>query len=288
MEKRLSSIIIVVFALYLIVKSSFYTVNEWERGLKFKFGEFSGEVIEPGWHLKWPIANTISKFDVRIQTLDADAEKFVTVKKEEILVDNFVKWKIRDLQQFYKANLGGNFKEAERKLASTVNSSLRDEVAKKEIEEVVHSDRLDIMKVVQEKLYKEAEALGIEVVDVRFKRVDLAGEILESAYNRMIRERKSIATEKRATGNGKANEIRANADNQRQILLANANREAQVIRGEGDAEATRIYAEAFGQDKEFYALYRSLEAYKNSFDSDGDIMIVEPDSEFFKYFKTDK
>ena len=288
MEKRLSSLVIIVFAFYLILKSSFYTVNEWERALKFKFGEFSGEMIEPGWHLKLPIANTISKFDIRIQTLDADAEKFVTIKKEEILVDNFVKWKIRDLRQFYKANLGGNFIEAERKLASTVNSSLRDEVAKKTISQVVHDDRVEIMKIVRSKLDKEAEALGIEVVDVRFKRVDLAREILESAYDRMISERQSIATEKRSTGKGEANEIRASADNQRQILLANANKEAQIIRGEGDAQATKIYADAFGQDEEFYALYRSLEAYKNAFDADGDIMVVEPDSEFFKYFKSDK
>ncbi len=284
MEKRLLPIIIVGALLFLIGKSSIFTVNEWERGLKFQFGEFSGEEIQPGLNFKIPVANTIKKYDIRIQTMDKSPERFLTINKEELLIDSFVKWKIKDLQQYFKSV---NTKaRAENRLQQKVNNSLKEQIAKRTIRQVAASDRTEIMQSVQKAVDEEAGLIGIEVVDVRLKRVDLADEIQGNVFDRMRSERQRIAKEKRAEGDEKAIQIKAGADRQKQVIIADAIREAQILRGDGDALSTKIYADAFGKDEDFYELFRSLNAYKKTFQSGNDLMVIDPKSDFFKYFQS--
>lgn len=264
--------------------STVFTVNQWERGLKFKFGEFSGEEIQPGLNFKLPLINTIQTYDVRIQTMDRAPERFITVNKEELLVDSFVKWKIKDLQTYFKTV---KFRAAaENRLEQKINNSLKAQIAKRTIADVVAGDRVEIMKLVQEAIVEEAVSIGIEVVDVRLKRVDLADQIQSNVYERMRSERQRIANEYRATGNEKAIAIRANADRTEVELVAEAEKKAQLTRGDADASATKIYADAFGKDAEFYEFYRSLNAYKQTFNSSGDLIILDPNSDFFKHFNS--
>lgn len=276
-------LILAVIAIGLL-SISVYTVNEWERALRFQFGEFSGEEIQPGIHFKTPIVNTIQKFDVRIQTLDRSSERFLSVDKEELLVDSFVKWRINELQKYYKTV--GTRANAENRLAQKINNSLKEQIAKRTIGEVVAGDRIEIMNIVQKAIDDEADTIGVEVIDVRLKRVDLADEIQGTVFNRMRTERQRIANEYRAEGDERAIAIRANADRQRIELVAEAEKNAQVLRGEADALATKTYADSFGQDASFYEFYRSLNAYKTTFGSAQDLIILEPDSEFFKHFKS--
>lgn len=266
--------------------SSVYTVDEWQRGLLFQFGEFKGDEIEPGLNFKVPFVNEVKKYDVRIQTMDKAPEKFFTVKKEELLIDSFVKWRIDNLQQFYKSV--GNKDRAENRLEQKVNNSLKEQIAKRTIGEVVAGDRAEIMSIVQKAVDLDAKGIGIKVIDVRLKRVDLADEIQSNVFARMRTERERIAKEKRATGSEQAETIRADAERQREITLAEATKKSEILRGEGDAVSTKVYADAFGQDQEFYELYRSLNAYKKTFNSNGDLMVIDPNSEFFKYFKSNK
>jgi len=271
------SIVIGLAVLAIIFVSTVYTVNQWERALKFKFGEFSGEEIQPGINFKMPFVNTIEKYDVRIQTMDKAPERFITVDKEELLVDSFVKWKIKDLQKYYKTV---KFRpNAENRLEQKINNSLKAQIARRTINDVVAGDRGEIMSVVQKAIDAEAAAIGVEVVDVRLKRVDLADQIQANVYERMRSERLRIANEYRATGNEAAIEIKANADRTQVELLAEAEKKAQLTRGDADASATKIYADAFGQDTEFYEFYRSLNAYKQTFDSSGDLIILDPNSD---------
>ena len=265
-----------------VLTTALFTVNEWERALKFKFGEFSGEEIQPGLHIKMPIVNTIEKFDIRIQTMDNPPERFFTVNKEELLVDSFVKWKIADLQEYFITVR--NRARAENRLQQKINNSLKEQIAKRTISDVVAGDRIEIMNIVQQAIDAEAESIGVEVIDVRLKRVDLADEIQSNVFSRMQSERERIANENRATGNERAIAIRANADRQKIELVAEAEKKAQIIRGEADAQATKIYADAFGQDQGFYEFYRSLNAYKSTFNSPQDLMILDPESDFFKHF----
>lgn len=274
--------VILGVALIAILVTSVYTVNEWERALKFQFGEFSGEEIQPGINFKLPIVNTVEKYDVRIQTMDRSPERFITVNKEELLVDSFVKWKITDLQKYYKSVR--NRTRAESRLAQKINNSLKEQIAKRTIGDVVAGDRIVIMDIVQKAIDDEADSIGIEVIDVRLKRVDLADEIQDNVFNRMRSERQRIANEYRATGNEKAIAVRANADRQKIELVAEAEKKAQIIRGEADASATKIYADAFGQDEKFYDFFRSLNAYKSTFNSAQDLIILDPNSDFFKHF----
>ena len=284
MEKRLLPIAILIAVVFLFIKTSVYTINEWERGLKFKFGEFSGEEIQPGLNFKLPVANTIRKYDIRIQTMDKEPERFLTINKEELLIDSFVKWKIKDLQEYFTSV---NTKaRAENRLQQKVNNSLKEQIAKRTIRQVVANDRSIIMESVRKAVDEEAGLIGIEVIDVRLKRVDLADEIQGNVFARMRSERERIAKEKRAEGDEKAIQIVADADRQKQVILADAIREAQILRGTGDAQSTKIYADAFGQDEGFYELFRSLNAYKKTFDSGNDLMIIDPNSEFFKFFKS--
>ena len=255
MEKRLLPIAIITALAFIIIKSSVFTINEWERGLKFKFGEFSGEEIQPGLNFKLPIANTIRKYDIRIQTMDKDPERFLTINKEELLIDSFVKWKIKNLQGYFTSV--NTKSRAENRLQQKVNNSLKEQIAKRTIGQVVADDRSTIMDEVRNAVDEEADSIGIEVIDVRLKRVDLADEIQGNVFARMRSERERIAKEKRAEGDEKAIQIVAGADRQKQVILADAIREAQILRGDGDAQSTKIFADAFGKDEEFYELFRS-------------------------------
>ena len=275
---------IVILASIVLLVSSVFTVKEWERGLKFKFGEFSGEQIQPGLNFKLPLVNTIQIYDTRIQTMDKEPERFITVNKEELLVDSFVKWKIEDLQKYYKTV---KFRpNAENRLEQKINNSLKAQIARRSINDVVAGDRGEIMSVVQQAIEAEAAAIGVKVVDVRLKRVDLADQIQANVYDRMRSERERIANEYRATGNEAAIEIKANADRTKVELVAEAEKKAQLTRGDADATATKIYADAFGQDVDFYDFYRSLGAYKETFNSSGDLIILDPNSDFFKHFNS--
>lgn len=275
---------IVILASIVLLGSSVFTVKEWERGLKFKFGEFSGEQIQPGLNFKLPLVNTIQIYDTRIQTMDKEPERFITVNKEELLVDSFVKWKIEDLQKYYKTV---KFRpNAENRLEQKINNSLKAQIARRSINDVVAGDRGEIMSVVQQAIEAEAAAIGVKVVDVRLKRVDLADQIQANVYDRMRSERERIANEYRATGNEAAIEIKANADRTKVELVAEAEKKAQLTRGDADATATKIYADAFGQDVDFYDFYRSLGAYKETFNSSGDLIILDPNSDFFKHFNS--
>jgi len=284
MENRMVFIAVLVAAIVVGAQATLFTVKEYERAVKFKFGEFVGDEIGAGLHWKFPFVNTIQKFDIRIQTMDSDPEGFLTKNNQELVIDSFVKWRIRNIKQYF-VSVGGRADIAETRLAQQVNSSLRSEVGKRSISDVVAGDRAVIMDVVQKAIDKEAEKFGVEVIDVRLKRVDYADEIRDSVFKDMESERNVLVQQKESTGKKIAEEIRAKADATRQVTIANAERDANVLRGQGDAEATRIYAEAFGSDTEFYELYRSLEAYKRTFNNNGDVMVIEPDSEFFKYFK---
>jgi membrane protease subunit HflC len=283
-DKLLMGLVFALVTAVIVFSSTVFTVNEWERGLKFQFGEFSGEEIQPGINFKIPIANTIETYDIRIQTMDRAPERFITVNKEELLVDSFVKWRISDLQTYYKSVK--NRANAENRLEQKINNSLKAQIAKRTINDVVAGDRIEIMNVVQTAIVEEAISIGVEVVDVRLKRVDLADQIQSNVYERMRSERQRIANEYRATGNEKAIEIRANADREKVELVSEAEQKAQLTRGDADATAIKTYADSFGKDEEFYDFYRSLSAYKNTFNSSGDLIILDPKSDFFKHFNT--
>lgn len=284
-SENLFIVLLILLALVAaVLSSSLFTVKEWERALKFKFGEFSGEEIQPGLNFKLPLVNTIEKYDVRIQTMDRPPERFITVDKEELLVDSFVKWRITDLQKYYKTvKFRAN---AENRLEQKINNSLKAQIARRNIRDVVAGDRGEIMSIVQQAIDDEASAIGVEVVDVRLKRVDLADQIQANVFDRMRSERERIANEYRATGNEVAIEIRANADRTKVELLAEAEKKAQLTRGDADATATKIYADAFGADEQFYEFFRSLNAYKSTFNSSGDLIILDPNSDFFKHFNS--
>lgn len=284
MENRFLVLAIATVIAAFILSLSLFTVKEYERAVLFRFGEFVSDEIGPGLHFKVPFLNTVRKFDLRIQTMDTEAEGFFTENNQELVIDSFVKWRIRDVKQYIVA-VAGSSALVQTRLAQQVNSSLRSEVGKRSISDVVAGDRAVIMDVVQKAIDDESAKFGVEVIDVRLKRVDYTNEIRDSVFNDMKSERNVLVQQKESTGQKIAEEIRAKADATRVVTLAEADQSANIIRGQGDAEATRIYADAFGQDTEFYELYRSLEAYRKTFNSDGDVMVIEPDSQFFKYFK---
>ena len=283
MNPKFFPVIIGAGLLALVLANSLFYVYEWERAIKFRFGEFISDEIEPGLRFKWPVINTVQKFDMRIRSMDEQPERFQTVRKEELVVDSFAKWRISDLKQYY-TSVRGSSEIAENRLSQRVNSSLRAEVAKRTIPDVIAGDRAQIMDIVQKAINEEARSIGVDVIDVRLKRVDLADEIRGKLFERMNSERARIAAQYRANGEQEAEEIRAEADRTSQVTVAQATKRSEELRGEGDAIATKVYADAYGQDEEFYAFYRSLNAYRTTFQEGGDLMVLEPDSEFFKYF----
>ncbi|GJL83917.1 MAG: protein HflC [marine bacterium B5-7] len=279
--------LIIVAVLVVVGLMSVFVVDERERAVVFRFGEIvqaDPREGNPGLRFKKPFINNVRKFDARVQTLDADPQLFLTVEKKNLLVDSFVKWRVTDVYLYY-TKLQGNKSNARNRLGQRVNDSLRQEFGRRTVKNVVSGDRVEIMDLVREQVNKEMEGLGVEVLDVRLKRVDLDPEVSERVYARMEAERSRVAKELRAEGSELAEQIRADADRQRAILLAEARKQSEQIRGQGDAQATAIYAKAFGQDRDFYQFYRSLAAYDNTFSDPSNLLVVEPDSEFFKFFR---
>ncbi len=273
-----------LLALVIVATSTLYYVDEREMAIVFKFGEIIRADDKPGLHFKLPFVNNVQYYDARIQTMDAEPELFLTNEKKNLVVDSFVKWRIKDVAKYY-VTVGGQTALARSRLAQVVNNGLRDEFGKRSVNEVITGERVLIMDILTKNTNKEAAEYGIEVVDVRLKRVDLDAEISQSVYNRMEAERARVAKERRAQGAEEAEKISADADRQKEVILAEAYRKAEKIRGQGDAKATATYAEAFGRDREFYSLYRSLNAYRDTFRDKQDFLILDPDSDFFKYFK---
>ena len=281
--KNMLFVIVAAIATALAFSAAFF-VDEREKAIVFKFGEIVDSDLGPGLHFKIPFINNVQFFDARIQTMDADPELYLTGEKKNLVVDSFVKWRIRDVHQYY-TRLQGRKANARSRLSQRVNDSLRQEFGRRTVQEVISGDRRKIMDVVRQAMDADAASLGIEIIDVRLKRVDLDPAISERVYERMNAERERVAKELRAQGEEEAEKIRANADRLRQIMLANAERDGQRQRGEGDAVATDIYARAFNKDREFYQLYRSLNAYKETFNGKDNLMILDPSSDFFRYFK---
>ena len=279
--------IVVILILGALGSSAVYIVDEREKAIVFQFGEIVSSSEKPGLYFKVPVINNVKFFDARIQTMDAEPQLFLTKQKKNLVVDSFVKWRVRDARDFY-TKLGGLAANARNRLAQRVNDALRREFGNRSVQQVISGDRADIMDIVRKNIDSDITSLGIEVVDVRLKRVDLDPDISERVYQRMEAERSRVAKDLRARGAEVAEQIRADADRQRAVILANANREAEQIRGEGDAQATAIYANAYQRDREFYRLYRSLNAYRATFDSADNLLVIEPNSEFFQYFKQAK
>lgn len=285
MNKNFGNILAGAIALLILLSLSMYVVDQRKTAIVFQLGEVVAVKTKPGLYFKIPLMQNVRFFDARIQTLDMpEAERFITAEKKNMMVDAFIKWRIADVKQYY-ISVGGDETRAQTRLMQTVNAVMREEFGKHTIHEVIAEDREQIMQTLREKTNADASKIGVEVLDVRLKRVDFPQEISDSVYRRMEAERKSAANELRATGNAESEQIRADADRQRQVILADAYRDAQRIKGEGDAKAAAIYAGAFGRNPEFFEFYRSLEAYKQSFKSKNDMMVIDPSSAFFKYLK---
>ncbi len=285
MKKNLPTIFIVAVLVLLTLAFSAYTVDQRQAAIRFRLGEVVAIQKEPGLYFRIPLIENVRLYDTRIQTLDTkDAERIQTKEKNNVLVDSFVKYRIIDVQQFF-VSTRGDVGAAEIRLAQAVNNDLRDEFRQRTLSDVISGERDKIMENLRSKTDRDARAMGIEVMDVRLKRVDLVPEISADIYKRMDSERKRVANELRSTGLGEAEKIKADAERQREIVLAEAYRDAQKIKGEGDATSARIYAQAFSKNPEFYSFYRSMEAYRNSFRNKSDVMVLEPSSDFFKYLK---
>jgi modulator of FtsH protease HflC len=284
--KNIASVLVGLMVALLLVSLSAFTVDQREYALVFRLGEIVSVRKEPGLYFKMPLVDNVRYFDNRILTLNwEEPDRFLTSEKKNVLVDSFVKWRIVDPAKYY-VSVKGDEVAAERRLSQTVNAGLRDEFGKRTIHDVVSGERSQIMEILRQSADKESRQMGIQVLDVRLKRVDLPQEVSESVYQRMEAERKRVANELRSQGAGAAEKIRADADRQREVIIAEAFREAQNTKGQGDAKASEIYANAYGKNPEFYAFYRSLEAYRNSFKSKSDILVLEPSSDFFKYMRS--
>ena len=285
MSMKIRNLLVGAIIALILLSMSTFVVDQRQAAIVFQLGEVMRLETTPGLKFKVPLLQNVRFFDSRILTLDsAEPERFITAEKKNVLVDSYVKWRIFDIKQYY-ISVGGDEAIAQTRLMQTVNSALREEFGKLTIHDVVSGKRDELMRVVQEKTDGDARKIGVEVLDVRLKRVDFPVEISGSVYSRMEAERKRVANELRATGNAESEKIRADADKQRQVILANAYRDAQKIKGEGDAKATALYAAAFGRNTEFFSFYRSLEAYKQTFKDKSDVMVIDPSSAFFKYLK---
>lgn len=280
-------VLVLALAAALVAGFSMYQVGQWEKALLFRLGEIVSTDIKPGLHFKIPVYNNVRKYDGRLLTLDVDPERFLTVEKKNVIVDSFVMWRIADVGRYYTAVLGDQ-RHAGRRLEQIIKDGMRGEFSKRTINEVVSGVRDEIMVKLTQDANRQARAIGIEIVDVRVKRIDLPAEVSNSVYRRMQAERARVAKEFRSQGAEEAEKIRADADRKRQVIIANAYREAEQTRGQGDARAAEIYAEAYSKDEDFYGFYRSLQAYQQSFQQGNDMMLLRPDGEFFEYFNQSK
>jgi len=274
-----------VFLVLVIGGNSLFVIKQTERAVMLRFGEIVQDDIQPGLHVKIPWVNTVRKFDGRILTEDSPQQRFLTLEQKFLEVDSFAKWRIKDVRQFY-VSTGGDVAIAGSRLAERINDGLRDQIASRSLQEVVAGERDQLMLALTAQLNETSVAdLGVEVIDVRVKRIDLPDDVRQSVYDRMITERNREAQDHRSRGEELAIGIRADAERQAVIYGAEAYRDAEQIRGDGDAQATRIYANAYNKDPEFYAFTRSLNAYRETFSSKGDVLLLDPNSDFFKYLK---
>jgi membrane protease subunit HflC len=286
MRAGLNFIAAAIAAVLVLLGTSIFTVDQRQHAIIFQLGEVRDVIAEPGLYFKWPMIQNVRYFDKRILTLDSvEPERFITSEKKNVRVDSFVKWRIVDPRLYY-ISVAGDEARAKTRLSQTVNAGLREEFGKRTVHDVVSGERDKIMEDMRVKADLDARKIGVQIVDVRVKRVDLPTEVSESVYRRMEAERKRVANELRSQGSAEAEKIRADADKQREVIVAEAYRDAQKMKGEGDAKAAATYAQAFNQNPEFYSFYRSLEAYRNSFKSKSDVIVVEPNSDFFKYMKS--
>ena len=285
MNKSIGSLLIVLLVALVVMPGSMYTVDQRQNALVFQLGEVVSVKKNPGLYFKLPMVQNIRYFDTRILTLDSsDPERFLTSEKKNVLVDSFIKWRVIDARQYY-VSVGGDETRAQIRLNQTVNDGLRAEFGKRTINEVVSGRREEIMKIIRAKADQDARTIGVQVVDVRIKRVDLPETVSENVYRRMEAERKQVANELRSTGAAEAEKIKADADKQKDVIVAEAYRDAQSVKGLGDAKASALYASAYGRNAEFYAFYRSMQAYRESFKSKSDVMVLDPSADFFKYMK---
>jgi membrane protease subunit HflC len=285
MSPRINLLGAIVATVLVVLAMSIFTVDQRQYALVFQLGEVKRVITEPGLNFKIPMIQNVRYFEKRIITLDNnEPERFITSEKKNVLVDSFIKWRIVDPKLYY-ISVGGDEARAKIRLNQTVNAGMREEFGKRTVHDVVSGERDKIMEQMREKADIDSRTIGIQIVDVRIKRVELPNEVSDSVYRRMEAERKRVANELRSEGSAEAEKIRADADRQREVIVAEAYRDAQKAKGEGDAKATSIYAQAFAPNPEFYAFYRSLEAYRASFRNKTDVLVVEPNSEFFKYMK---
>jgi membrane protease subunit HflC len=288
MNKSIVYLLVGLAVVLVLLNASLFTVDQRQNAIVFQLGEVVAVKKAPGLYFKLPLVQNVRYFDTRILTIDAaDPERFLTSEKKNVLVDSFIKWRVIDPKQFY-VSVGGDEARAQIRLTQTVNDGLRAEFGKRTIHEVVSGQRDEIMNIIRTKADQDARKIGVQVIDVRIKRVDLPETVSVDVYRRMEAERKRVANELRATGAAEAEKIKADADKQKEVIVAAAYRDAQTMKGEGDAKAAAIYAAAYGKNAEFYAFYRSMQAYRDSFRSKSDILVLDPSADFFKYLKNPK
>jgi len=291
MKKSISVILYSLLGVLVVVFTSMFIVDQRQNAIVFRLGEVISIKKEPGLYFKVPLLDNVRYFDVRILTIDTpEPQLFLTSEKKNVQVDLFVKWRIADVRQYYGSIVGGTGGNgevlAQTRLLQTINDGLRAEFGLRTVHDVVSGERDKIMDLMRKKASEDASKIGIEVIDVRLKRVDLPEGVTESVYQRMVAERTRVANELRSTGNAESEKLRAEADKQRSVLIAEAYKDAQKVKGEGDAKASAIYAKAYEQSPEFYTFYRSLDAYKAGFKGKSDVLVLDPNSDFFKYFKS--
>ncbi len=286
MKANLGGFLVGAILVLILLSLSMFVVDQRQTAIVLQLGELVSVKKDAGLYFKIPFVQNVRFFDSRILTMDSvEPERFITAEKKNVMVDSFVKWRISDVRQYY-ISVRGDEVIAQNRLMQTVNSIMREEFGKRTVSDVVSGERDKLMTILREKADIDARKIGVEVLDVRLKRVDYPVEISDSVYRRMDAERKRVANELRATGNAESEKIRADADRQREVILANAYRDAQKVKGDGDAKSAALYAAAFGRNAEFYSFYRSMEAYKQTFKSKSDVMVVDPSSSFFKYLKS--
>lgn len=283
----LSKMIVILIVALILLSMSVFTVSETQKAIKFRLGEVVSTDYAPGLYFKIPLINNVKKFDSRILTLESRPERFLTSEKKNVIVDSFVKWRIKDVAKYY-TTVAGDILQANTRLDQIVKDAMRSEFSKRTIRELVSAERGQLRDILITAVTPVVVEMGIEIVDIRVMRVDLPSEVSSSVYRRMEAERARVARDFRSRGAEMAERIRADADRQREVILGDAYREAELKRGEGDAAAADIYAQAYGKNKDFFNLYRSLTAYKEVFKGEGSTMVLEPSSEFFQFFKKSK
>lgn len=291
MNKAIAAVAYCIVGVLIVMFTAMFIVDQRKNAIVFRFGEVVSIKKEPGLYFKVPFFDRVREFDVRILTIDTpEPQLFLTSEKKNVQVDLFIKWRISDVRQYYASIVSGSGgtgeSQAQTRLLQTVNEGLRAEFGRRTVHDVVSGERDKIMDLMRKRASEDASKIGIEVLDVRLKRVDLPEGVTESVYQRMVAERTRVANELRSTGSAESEKIRAEADKSRAVILAEAYREAQKIKGDGDAKAAAIYAKAYEQSPEFYSFYRSLDVYKAGLQSKGDVMVLDPSSDFFRYFRS--